>query len=340
MGLKGRLKHLALGRVHVLLAEVPGNFELRVAAEQAVHNRGWVLALSPADADALLVVGEPDADLQTAIDAVYDQMPGPRASARVHRSHQIGDQLDRLRNLLSDDQGQRNDAHSRMPPDQGPPAEPMDHGDMDHGEMDHGDMDHGDMDHGDMDMAPSGIPLAEGGEDRDGLEMDVTHLFLGPVLAHWPAGLVIRCTMHGDTVMEHEVLVAPLTTPAPSPRIRAAQRIDAAVDVLMLAGSHHWAETLRDLRHRCLSSDDYVYSELATERRRLHRSRLLRWSLGETHAACLALLDRAAQDLAGEPEVTHEVPPLADLINGQDLATVRLRIAAAGPDLWRTVEVG
>ena len=70
---------------------------------------------------------------------------------------------------------------------------------MDHGG--HG-MDHGGMDHGDMEMSPGGIPLAEGGEDRDGLEMDVLHVRLGPVLPHWPAGLVLRCSLQGDVIAE------------------------------------------------------------------------------------------------------------------------------------------
>ncbi len=56
-----------------------------------------------------------------------------------------------------------------------------------------------------MEMAPAGISLAGGAEDRDGLEMDVLHLPLGPVLPHWPAGLVVRCVLHGDVVAEVEV---------------------------------------------------------------------------------------------------------------------------------------
>ena len=52
---------------------------------------------------------------------------------------------------------------------------------------------------------PDGIPLAEGAEDRDGLEMDVLHLPLGPVLRHWPAGVVLRLTLHGDVVADAEV---------------------------------------------------------------------------------------------------------------------------------------
>src|SRR5699024_11402590 len=74
------------------------------------------------------------------------------------------------------------------------------HGGMDHsGHGSHGGMDHsghsGHGGHGGMDMAPEGISLAQGGQDRDGLEMDVLHLPLGPVLPFWPAGLVLtaRC---------------------------------------------------------------------------------------------------------------------------------------------------
>src|SRR5699024_5964325 len=61
--------------------------------------------------------------------------------------------------------------------------------------------------HGGMDMAPGGIPLAQGGEDRDGLEMDVLHLALGPVLPFWPAGLVLRCSLQGDVVVDAEAAV-------------------------------------------------------------------------------------------------------------------------------------
>ncbi len=99
----------------------------------------------------------------------------------------------------------------------------------------------------DMEMAPSGIPLAEGGEDRDGLEMDVLHLPLGPVLPHWPAGLVLRCALQGDVVVEAtaEVLAAadaadgpdgsdgpdrPLPTPEPSADERAARCCDEVAD--------------------------------------------------------------------------------------------------------------
>src|SRR5699024_7110981 len=78
------------------------------------------------------------------------------------------------------------------------------HGGMDHsGHGSHGGMDYsGHGGHGGMDMAPEGISLAQGGQDRDGLEMDVLHLPLGPVLPFWPAGLVLDCSLQGDVVVD------------------------------------------------------------------------------------------------------------------------------------------
>ena len=81
--------------------------------------------------------------------------------------------------------------------------EGMDHEGMDHEGMDHEGIDHGGIDHGGMDMArPGGSPLPrEGDDDRDGLEMDVLHVPLGPVLPHWPAGLVVWCVLQGDVIV-------------------------------------------------------------------------------------------------------------------------------------------
>src|SRR5699024_10599404 len=100
-------------------------------------------------------------------------------------------------------------------PGDGGHTEPAEHADRQahEGHEDHGGhggheghADHGGHEghegHGDMDMAPAGIPLAEGGEDRDGLEMDVLHLPLGPVLPFWPAGLVLHCSLQGDVVVD------------------------------------------------------------------------------------------------------------------------------------------
>ena len=123
----------------------------------------------------LAICGHPGPELTEAIGKVWDQLPGPRAGLGLAGSD-IGDEeidaaLKRARDYLADTAVQRSDARERRTPEVAP-REPVSH----------------DTDHGDMQMAPSGIPLAEGGQDRDGLEMDVLHVRLGPVLRHWPAG--------------------------------------------------------------------------------------------------------------------------------------------------------
>ncbi len=90
-------------------------------------------------------------------------------------------------------------------------------------------------------MAPAGIPLAGGAQDRDGLEMDVLHVPLGPVLTHWPAGLVLRCRLHGDVVADASG--AGRTRRGARPRgprpCAAARSLDAA------AGCSRWPAGVR-----------------------------------------------------------------------------------------------
>ncbi|MDZ4269109.1 MAG: hypothetical protein U1D00_26060, partial [Mycobacterium sp.] len=192
MVLTDALARLAVGRTHVLPVEIPGQWSTPAALQRRTFARGWRTAVSPADADVLAVCGAPGPEMGAAIDLVWDQLPGPRVRIEVADSSSADDALDRAAAELLDSAAQVDDARSRQQhPDTG-----------DHGDMDHGDMDHGDMDHGDMEMAPSGIPLAEGADDRDGLEMDVLHLGLGPVLAHWPAGMRLRCVLSGDVVTD------------------------------------------------------------------------------------------------------------------------------------------
>lgn len=54
-------------------------------------------------------------------------------------------------------------------------------------------------DHQGMEM-PGGLPMADRGEDRDGLMLDQLHVPLGPLLPDWPAGLVVHTTLQGDVV--------------------------------------------------------------------------------------------------------------------------------------------
>ncbi|RZU76351.1 hypothetical protein EV384_4994 [Micromonospora kangleipakensis] len=234
--------------------------------------------------------------------------------------------------------------------------------------MGHGGMGHGGMAHGGMDMAPGGIPLASGGEDRDGLEMDLLHLRLGPVLAYWPAGLVLRCTLQGDVIVDAETsLVAaddriaaaePGHVPG-DPRRFAARRCDNAASLLGLAGWGDAASRARRIRDALLFTDDLdrPAGELHRLRRMVGRSWWLRWSLrrvgprnahdlarrglpttmaGGVRDRLLAMLDRAAHSTAGQqptgPPLRVPVDAIPDLVRGWDLATARLIVASLDLD--------
>nr|WP_232004223.1 hypothetical protein [Mycobacterium gordonae] len=259
--------------------------------------------------------------------------------------------------------------------------EQMDHGAMNHGEhrhteydaMNHGEheqMDHGahqHMHHGAMDMAPDGIALAEGGDDRDGLEMDVLHLRLGPVLRYWPAGLAVRCSLQGDVLTQAEVWVVDndfdYVVLAPEPRNHAAARhCDHVVDLLALAAWPGAAAIARTARDELLSDVDAgrAASLLTTLHRKLRRSRTLHWSLrdiaaltpedcktlelptalaGDCFDRLLAQVDMARHALANSAEphavataTNNVLVALPHLVSGLDLGTARLVIASLGID--------
>ncbi|MGA8993324.1 MAG: hypothetical protein WB441_03345, partial [Nocardioidaceae bacterium] len=331
MVLTGALARIAVARAHVVVVEQPGCLDLRLAADRAVRERGWVPADSPADGDVLLVCGGPVAATEDAVAAVWDALPGPRVRCEVTHEGQLAEALERAGDRLRDTAAHRTDPHGRRAGEPEPDHGDMDHGDMDHGDMDHGDMDHGDMDHGDMDhgdmeMAPGGIPLAEGADDRDGLEMDVLRLPLGPVLPHWPSGLVLHCTLHGDVVMQATVEDLGVGSGRPaSPATVAARHSDLVVDLLALAGWGSGADLARRARDAALDGDTTTAERLLVRlRTRTRRSRVLRWMLrglgtldpadvdptagrrlpdhlvGDVHQRLLALVDRAVAAVRGE----------------------------------------
>ncbi|MGV9807360.1 hypothetical protein [Micromonospora chersina] len=275
------------------------------------------------------------------------------------------------------------------PPHPGHENGPSDgHGDMDHSEhADHAGSEHahhegtghaahdammhaghGGMAHGGMDMAPGGIPLASGGEDRDGLEMDLLHLRLGPVLAYWPAGLVLRCTLQGDVVVDAETSLVAADNPTAEAELRhgsedarrfAARRCDNAASLLRLAGWDDAASRARRIRDALLFTDDLdgPAGELHRLRRMVGRSWWLRWSLrsigpldahdlarrglpatmtGDVRDRLLGMLDRAAHRIAGQqpPGPSRRVPvdAIPGLVRGWDLATARLIVASLDLD--------
>lgn len=240
----------------------------------------------------------------------------------------------------------------------------MNHDDHDMGHGGHGGMDHsGHGGHGGMDMAPEGIPLAQGGEDRDGLEMDVLHLQLGPVLPFWPAGLVLHCSLQGDVVVDATASVIDATehrAGAPGrPTDHASATVtqcDQVMALLALAGAEDLADCARRARDGILTGDPGAARD-AVERlhRKVRRSRLLRWSLrgvlplgpadlerhglpghclGDAHDRLLAQLERIRVEVGGA------TPDRADGGSAQESADQLTVPWAVVPDLVTGLELG
>jgi len=404
MGLTGFLARRAVRATRVLVVAAPDTFAIRVAAERKIAARGWRLASSPADADVLLQVGRVFGELGEVAGRLWDALPGPRARVAAEVAGAVPAALDEAVALLLDAALQADDAASRGAPDVGGDDggmdmdedsgddamdhgsmdhedtddedmdhEDMDHGDMDHGDMDHEGMDHSGMDHGgmdmDMDMSPDGIPLAEGSEDdRDGLEMDVLPVRLGPVLPDWPAGLVLDVTLHGDVIMDASARwIGTGDDPGPEPPEpdefeEAGRACDEVVTLLSLGGWPDGAARARAARDAVLDARRLdAFQMVGDLRHRIMRSGMLRWSLrrtavidperaarlglppdfaGDCYDRLLALVDRALS-LVERTDGVHVSPVgldvLGHLVLGLDLAAARLLVASLGAPLGEGV---
>ncbi len=398
MGVTSLVAEVATRRVHVFLVEAPGRSLLRMTVQAAIARRGWVEATGPADADALVVCGQPDGELRELIDAVWEQIPSPRTRGIVATEESLVGTLDIMPVALRDDAHQRADARTRrlrvddhrgpnpaptstenthMSHDhqhnshdhgQGPgvssgeasgpdmpmdPADPMDMGSD--GAMDMGSDGHMDMGMGmgmDMDMSgPAGIALAGGSDDRDGLEMDETHLTLGPLLSGWPADLILHCTLHGDVVTDARVHRLPGGGRTEQPP-ETARLLDDAARLLMLAGWEPAAQELARLRNESLHPMDPERTLVRLRRvtARARHSRTLRWTLKSISTVggtpvrdrLLQWLD-TAQELLTRPAIpaaapVHAVAPeeIRRAVLGQELSATRLIVAALGTHITRT----
>lgn len=364
MGLTRVFARLAVNSARVLIVEAPGRWLTRVELEQQMVLRGWRAAWTPADADVLAVCGAPGPELSELAERLWEQMPGPRARADVLSPTAVGDALDAAATLLLDTPYHRMDAQARARE----PQVPDDHGQMDHGG--HEDMDHGEhgghegMDHGGMDMAPAGIALAQGGQDRDGLEMDVLHLPLGPVLPFWPTGLVLLCSLQGDVVVDAEASVVDRPgqtfTGSESEGHRAsatALRCDGVMALLALAGAGQASTCARRTRDALLRGDQpAARAAIEALHRMVRRSWLLRWSLrgvlsldqsdlarhklpeacrGDAHDRLSSMVEGLRTEIGGAgvvSAVTGSVPweSVPQLVVGLELATARLAVASLG----------
>ncbi len=113
MGVRGGPGSAGLRRVHVLLIEVPGWADCRMLVEADLARRGWMPALSPADADVLVVCGVPGPELGLVRDRIWGQLPGPRAQAEVVTVESVSTALDGAAARLADTAWQVDDSRTR-----------------------------------------------------------------------------------------------------------------------------------------------------------------------------------------------------------------------------------
>ncbi len=354
MGLRasvdGWLGRLGSTRLHVLVVEPPGSWAVRATVERECALRGWVVALTPADADALVVCGPASGAVGDAVEQLWSSMPGPRVRAEVTAAAAVPGVLNELAERYrawgrAADPGSSSPAEEsgRFDEQDEPGEEPSGTGTGEK-DPDDGDPDEGDPDGMDMDMSgPGGIALASGADDRDGLEMDVLHLPLGPVLAGWPPELTLLVTLQGDVIVEVEVQRLEPTVEADS----EAYRLDAAAQLLRLTGAGVLADRVglaRDVRLGLLASEP----DLAGLRRRVERSPAVRRALrrvgpvetvedgwpagwaGDAYERLLRMLQPVADRSLPTVDVEVFAAALSRLLTGSELGSARLTVASLG----------
>ena len=347
MDVIARLRGWALARPRVLLVDTPGTTTLRWAIEADLDHRGWSRALAPADTDLLVVLGAPGPELASAVEVLWSQVPEPRHRVDLHPASDIGAALDEGRAALIRRAGCGTGGDDRTSPasllgkDGDAGHEGMDHGGGHEG-MDHGGGHEG-MDHG-GDVA--GLPMAMTGPDRDGLELDVLKVVLGPVQPGWPTGLVLRAELQGDVLTSAELswLDAESLPGAELDLNPQQEALDRLVRFLVVAG---WPTAARDA---CRARDGLGAGDpdrqVAAQRRaaavarRVCRSRTLAWTaggIGETpldkgRAAGVLERVRLRCDIAsgqqGEEPAVTSLGEIAALVEGTEIGSARLIVAS------------
>ncbi len=302
MDLTAALRAFGSGRPHALVVAPPGATAARLAVEAELHFRGWPAAASPAEADLLLVCGA-EAPLAPYVERVWLSMGVPRARVQVASAAEAAEALTRAQRQLARAPVRSPEAEDRAGLDS--------HGGHGGRESDGG---HGGHEGGEEDVA--GLPLADRADDRDGLELDRLHVPLGPILADWPAGLVVHAELQGDVIQtaEVEVLAGEASEPpfwnepwlrseqgdtvlrGEAERRRAAAYLDSLGRLLAVAGWEDAALGARRLRDAALAGAPAAELLGSAERfaRRVGRSRTLRWSTDS-----LGVVDRDSAQAAG-----------------------------------------
>ncbi|WP_104527192.1 hypothetical protein [Blastococcus saxobsidens] len=375
MDVIARLRAWALARPRVLLVDPPAKVMLRWSVEAELDRRGWRSAASPADADLLVVLGEPGPELAAAVDVLWSQIPEPRHRLDLHHERALAVDLDAGLDALvrrsagvvsgadrpspasllgtgadADDEDADGEGMDHEGMDhEGMDHEGMDHEGMDHEGMDHEGMDHEGMDHEGMHMHHSGevagLPMASTASDRDGLELDVLKVALGPVLPGWPTGLVLRADLQGDVLTSAELAwldadLLPAARPHPDPQQAALDRLARFLDV---AG---WSTAARDARRARdgLAADGSDQREAQRQAeavaRRVHRSRTLSWTAGgigqapSERSSGAGVLDRvrrwcdAASGRPVEDPPAASLDDIAALVEGVEIGSARLIVAS------------
>jgi hypothetical protein len=340
----------------VLLLTAPGGTEARLAVERLVRERGWRMAMSPAQTNTLIVAGA-DHRFEEYVRRVWDALPAPRVRVDVPTAADAAAGLDAVLEVLHDTARQRAEAtraepspeHSAHAHDMAeePDADHAAHGG--HGVMKgsfvtpdvmkgsfitgdhtaHGDhAGHGGHAHHMAGMAmPGGVPMADRAEDRDGLTLDELHVPLGPALPLWPAGLIVHTRLQGDVIRHASVEV--LTGHHDSLQHPVARRLDSCYRLLAVAGWEDAAMTAQRLRDDALAGNAPDVRRWAT---RVRRSRTLRWLLSGVGVTpegdALDRLHRWLDTTTEPPGPQRTVDALPALLEGAELATARLIVAS------------
>jgi hypothetical protein len=285
----GLLLRAGATRPHVMIAATPGATDVRLTAEEQLRRRGWPAALTPADADVLLVAGSAAPGIAQAVEAAWAAVPAPRVRVHATRPDDVAPALDAARAGLSSAADQRRSAAARHPGR---------HGGHDMGGHEAMSGGHHGHDMGGMAM-PAGMPMADRAQDRDGLKLDQLHVTLGPLLPDWPSGLVARLTLQGDVVQHaeadavgladaasfwaepwHQASAGEPVTTGRAARRRAAAHLDSLARFLGVAGWADAGTAARALRDDTLRGTPPSMLGPAVRRfaARVARSRLLAWS--------------------------------------------------------------
>jgi hypothetical protein len=132
VGLSRRLLRYAAGHPRPIVVTAPHGTRARLRVEADLAHRGWKPVDTPAAAGLLVICGVPEGILAQAAQAVWMDMPGPRARVELHgefRPEQVAGALSGAVGHLADEQAQCLDAVERITTDRRMPdvAEPPGH---------------------------------------------------------------------------------------------------------------------------------------------------------------------------------------------------------------------